>query len=87
MFNIYLEEECLEIEIDEMYDTYEREYGSYFTDEIDLMYCHSQYEIMLAGGIEPEEALQAVKVLMIGAADEAQHRMDHGYEDEDGENY
>ena len=39
----------MEHEIDEMYDTYEREYGSYFTDEIDLMYCHSQYEIMLAG--------------------------------------
>lgn len=74
-------------EIDEMYDTYEREYGSYFTYEIDLMYCHWQYEIMLAGGIEPEEALQAVKVMMMGARDQAEHLMTHGYDDEDGEDY
>jgi len=75
-----------EIEIDEMYDTYEREYGNYFTDEIDLMYCHSQYEIYLTGGIVPEDALATVKSMMIGAADEAQYRMDHGY-DEEGETY
>ena len=68
----------MEHEIDEMYDTYEREYGIYFTDEIDLMYCYSQYEIMLAGGIEPEEALNAVKQEIIGAADEAQRLMDEG---------
>lgn len=66
----------MEHEIDEMYDTYEREYGIYFTDEIDLTYCYSQYEIMLSGGIEPEEALVAIKVMICGAADEAQRLMD-----------
>jgi hypothetical protein len=77
----------MEHEIDEYYDTYGREYGSYFTDEIDLMYCHSQYEIMLAGGIVPEEALIAIKVMMQGAADQAEWNMVNGYDDEDGEDY
>jgi hypothetical protein len=77
----------MEHEIDEMYDTYEREYGSYFTNEIDLMYCHSEYEIMLAGGIDPEEALETTKVMLMGAADQAEHYMTHGYDDENGEDY
>ena len=71
----------MEHEIDETYDTHEHEYGLYFTDEIDLTYCYSQYEIMLAGGIDPEEALIAVKTMMQGAADEAQRLMDEGYDD------
>lgn len=77
----------MEHEIDEMYDRYEREYEIYFTNEIDLMYCHSQYEIMLAGGIEPEEALQAVKVMMMGARDQAEWLIVNSYDDEDGEDY
>lgn len=68
-------------EINEYYDTYEREYGLYFTDEIELSYCHSQYEIMLSGGIEPEEAMIAVKVMIQGAADEALRLMYERYDD------
>lgn len=68
-------------EIDEYYDTYEREYGLYFTDELEISYCHSQYEIMLSGGIDPEEAMIAVKVMIQGAADEAHRLMDEGYDD------
>ena len=77
----------MEHEIDELYDTYEREYGTYFRDEIDLMYCHSQYEIFLAAGCDQEEALEAVKQDMRGAADQAEYYMTNGYDDENGEEY
>lgn len=68
----------MEHEIDEMYDTYEREYGIYFTDEIDLTHCFHQLEIFLSAGCDPEEALNAVKQEIIGAADEAQRLMNEG---------
>jgi hypothetical protein len=51
------------------------------------MYCHSQYEIFMSGGCHPEEALEAVKALMIGAADQAEYLMTHGHDDENGEDY
>jgi hypothetical protein len=77
----------MEHEIDEMYDTYEREYGSYFTNELDLSWVHNRMEHWAYIGMKPHEVLESAKALIREAVDQAEYYMYHGYDDEDGEDY
>jgi hypothetical protein len=61
----------MESEIECFYDGFEREYGMYFTDELDLSHCYRMMEVYSSAGHTDEEVLDAVKSMIISAGDEA----------------